>query len=144
MRFDSKISAIEERTDMATMIVNELHGTLTTYEMRTEQEDTSRKEATFKVSNQRRTSKPKPKPKDSNNDEFDSKEEANFLRKLKRGIGKYKGKLPLICFECGKIGHFASKCPYAKIIIVMMKIAIRKKIVLRSIRKQTMEGLPRA
>ena len=36
------------------------------------------------------------------------------MRKIKRGIGKYKGKLPLICFECGKIGHSASKCPYAK------------------------------
>ena len=36
------------------------------------------------------------------------------MRKIKRGTRKYKGKLPLICFECGKIGHFASKCPYAK------------------------------
>jgi hypothetical protein len=33
---------------------------------------------------------------------------------LKRGTGKYKGMLPLKCFNCGKIGHFANKCPYAK------------------------------
>ena len=39
MRFDSKISAIEERSDLDTMTVDELHGTLIAYEMRTEQED---------------------------------------------------------------------------------------------------------
>ena len=33
---------------------------------------------------------------------------------IKRGIGKYKGKLPLKCFNCGEIGHFASKFPYPK------------------------------
>ena len=35
MRFDSKILVIEERTDLDTMTVDELHGTLTAYEMRT-------------------------------------------------------------------------------------------------------------
>ena len=33
---------------------------------------------------------------------------------MKKGIDKYKGMLPLICFNCGKIGHFASKFSYAK------------------------------
>jgi hypothetical protein len=37
---------------------------------------------------------------------------ANLIRKLKKGIGKYKGMLPLKCFNCGSIGHFASKCPH--------------------------------
>ena len=93
--------------------MDELHGILTTYEMRTEQEDPAGKEVAFKVSNKRGTSKKKPKSKYNNDDnESDNEEEANFVRKLKRGTGKYKVKLPLKCFECGRIYHFASKCPY--------------------------------
>ena len=88
MRFDSKISAIEEKTNLDTMTVDKLHGTPTAYEMRTEQEDPSGKEETFKASNQKRTSKPRPKSEYSNNDEFDREEEANFVRKIKRGTCK--------------------------------------------------------
>ena len=114
MIFDSKIPAIEKRSYLGTMIVDELHGILIAYEMRTEQEDPSEKAATFNTSNHKKTNKPKPKTECSSDDESDSEEEANFVRKLKRGIGKYKGKLPLKCFTCGRIGHFTSKCPYAK------------------------------
>jgi hypothetical protein len=39
-------------------------------------------------------------------------EEAQFVRNLKGGPGKYKGKLPFKCFNCGRIGHFVAKCPY--------------------------------
>jgi hypothetical protein len=38
----------------------------------------------------------------------------NLVRKLKRGTDKYKGTLPLKCFNCDGIGHFSSKFPYAK------------------------------
>ena len=37
---------------------------------------------------------------------------ANFVRKLKKGTNKYKGMLPLKCFNCGGIGHFDSKFPH--------------------------------
>ena len=41
-------------------------------------------------------------------------EEANFVKNLRRGSGKYKVKLPLKCFDCGRIENFASKCPFNK------------------------------
>ncbi|GLJ58731.1 hypothetical protein SUGI_1472430 [Cryptomeria japonica] len=37
--------------------------------------------------------------------------QALLARRLPRGKGKYKGKLPLKCFNCDKIGHMASNCP---------------------------------
>jgi len=37
--------------------------------------------------------------------------EALLAKRLPRGSGKYEWKLPLKCFACNKIGHFASRCP---------------------------------
>ena len=37
------------------------------------------------------------------------------MRNLKRGFWKYKGKIQFKCFKCGRIGHHAFKCPYAKL-----------------------------
>jgi hypothetical protein len=40
---------------------------------------------------------------------------ANFVKRLNKGTnGKYRGKLPLICFNCDGIGNFANKCPHKK------------------------------
>jgi hypothetical protein len=36
------------------------------------------------------------------------------VRRLKKGSGKYKGKLPFKCFNYGKIGHFSSKYPHKR------------------------------
>jgi hypothetical protein len=40
--------------------------------------------------------------------------EAKFVRRLKKGSGKYQGNFPFKFFNCGKIGHFSSKCPHQK------------------------------
>ena len=97
MRYDSKVSTLEEWDDLKKVIVDELHGILTAYEMRTGQDRNSKKEATFKV-----TSK--------NQSENLDDEEALFVSRLNKGTGKYKSKLHLKCFNCGRIGHFSHKC----------------------------------
>ncbi len=48
-RFDYKMSALEERTDLEKLEMDELHGILTAYEMRTSGENSFRKEEAFKV-----------------------------------------------------------------------------------------------
>jgi hypothetical protein len=94
MSFDPKISSLEERQDLATLSMDELHGILTSYEMRTEQENISRREATFKAFKKTRKNKPRSKPCSNNSYDSDNEEEANFVRKMKRGIDKHKCNLP--------------------------------------------------
>jgi hypothetical protein len=53
----------------------------------------------------------------SNNIDISKDDEvvATFIKRLKKGTDdKYRDKLPLICFNCDGIGHFAIKCPHKK------------------------------
>jgi hypothetical protein len=50
MRFDPKISTLEERADLNLIRMDKLHGIFTACEMRTEQENPDIKEASFKAS----------------------------------------------------------------------------------------------
>ena len=36
------------------------------------------------------------------------------MKRLKKGSGKYKGKLRFKCFNYGRIGHFPNKCPHKR------------------------------
>jgi hypothetical protein len=47
-------------------------------------------------------------------DDDDEKLEALLTRRFHRGKGKYKGKLPIICFNCNEVGHIAAQCPEKK------------------------------
>jgi hypothetical protein len=58
------------------------------------------------------------KKKEKKSNDFSSYEldvdEANFPRKIKKESGKYKGKFHFKFFNCGIVGHFVVKFPYAK------------------------------
>jgi hypothetical protein len=116
MRFNPKISSLEERSDLNSIRMDELHRIFTAYEMRTEHENPDVKEAAFKAS-KRSKQKKKEQEEYSNNSDVseDDEEVANFVKIVNKGTnGKYIGKLPLICFNCDGIGHFDNKCPHKK------------------------------
>jgi hypothetical protein len=50
MIFDPKISTLEERVDLNSIRMDELHGIFTTHEMRTKQENPDTREAAYKAS----------------------------------------------------------------------------------------------
>jgi hypothetical protein len=79
--------------------------------MRTKKEKPLKREAPFKSSKNIRNKEKK--SSDCCSYELDAKE-GSFVRKIKKGSGKYKGKFPFKLFNCGKVGHFATKCPHEK------------------------------
>jgi hypothetical protein len=70
----------------------------------------------FKASKRSKQNKKEQEEYSSSNDVSEDDEEvANFVKRLNKGTnGRYRDKLPLICFNCYGIGHFANKCPHKK------------------------------
>jgi hypothetical protein len=116
MRFNPKISSLEEIWDLNSISMDELHGIFTAFEMKTGQENLDVKEETFKASRRSKKKKKEQEEYSSSSDiSEDDEEVANFVKRLNKGTnGRYRGKLPLIFFNCDGIGHFANKCPHKK------------------------------
>ena len=52
---------------------------------------------------------------DSDTNEEDVKElKALLERRFHKGKGKFKGKLPIISFNCNEVSHIATRCPKKK------------------------------
>jgi hypothetical protein len=90
MRFDPKISTLEEITYLDSLSMDELHGIFIAYEMRIEQENLVMKEATFKASKKTKKQNKKNSKPDCNwsNDLWEYEEVENFVRKLRRRTRK--------------------------------------------------------
>jgi hypothetical protein len=116
MRFNPKILALEGRLDLNSISMDELHGIFTAYEMRTKQENPDVKEEALKASKRSKKKKKEQEEYSSSSDVSEDDEEVdNFIKRLNKGTNsRYRGKLPLICFNCDGIGHFANKCPHKK------------------------------
>jgi hypothetical protein len=106
MRFNPKISALEEISDLNSISMDELHGIFIAYEMRTQQENPDVKEVAFKESKRSKQKKKEQEEYSSSSDiSEDDEEVANFVKRLNKGTnGRYIGKLPLICFNCDGVG----------------------------------------
>eukprot|EP00253_Pinus_taeda_P031072 PITA_31072 len=89
-RFNPKVSALEDRSNLTNLSIHELHGILTAYEMRIEEEDgTYHLETPFATSKKNNKDKQTPKEKTCNckdeetEEEFSDKEFAYFTGKMR-------------------------------------------------------------
>jgi hypothetical protein len=75
MKFDPKISALEEISYLNSIRIDELHGIFTAYEMRIEQENPDVKEASFKAYKRLKQKEKKQEEHRNNNDVLEDDEE---------------------------------------------------------------------
>ena len=94
LRHDAIVSSIKDREHLDKLTMDELHGILIAYAMRIRHQKPSKREATFKASKETKNHEKMPN-KIPYNESYE--EEANFLRKLKKGTSKYKEKIQLKC-----------------------------------------------
>lgn len=112
-KYDAMNSAIKEGGEIDKLTLDEVHGMIIAYEMIIPSVESSRREDAFKVVKKEKDEANKKENTTiiaSDYEETDE-EEVNFIIRLRRESDKYKGKLPFKCFNCGRIGHFASKYP---------------------------------
>eukprot|EP00253_Pinus_taeda_P001678 PITA_01678 len=102
-RFESKVSKIEEKENLRNLTMSQLHGILTSYEMR-KGGPSDRREVPFMASGKGYNYEPGHMSKEE--------EESNFVKNLQRGAGRFRGKLPFKFFACGRASHYDAKCPY--------------------------------
>lgn len=102
------MSAIEEVMSTKKFIKDQLHGKITTFEMREFSDSLPKTKTSFKASTLEKTSRDEKYVVefDDGLDEI----EANFVDIMQKGTSKFKGKFPFKCFTCGEIGHYASRC----------------------------------
>ena len=71
---------------------------------------------TEEVQSKKKNGKGKHISSDSNTNEDDVDQlEALLAKRFHRGKGKFRGKLPIICFNCNEVSHIATRCTQKKI-----------------------------
>ena len=102
-KFESKVSTVEEKQDLQSMTMTQLHGIRTAIEMRKGGPSDMRK-AAFKASGREELNE--------SGHISEGEEEANFVKNLQWGYRRFIGKLPFKCFACGRVSHYTAKYPH--------------------------------